>query len=396
MRGIPLRCAALVASAGLFGALTGTPAAAADDFSRVDRDPVGGAELVLDDGRAVDTALFSLRVGERESVRAYATRVDEQVRPRTAYVESSWSDREGWSQVPEAADPADRASWIVANSYPRVALTPLAVGAGTLHVDEAQAIAGTQAALWHVLDGAEPDRDANDAAVLAVYDLLVQGSAEAVDTAAEPSLAVSPTQLEAVAPQAPLGPLTVGSSGSGSLRLSVHGAPASWLVDGEGQQVSLARDGDKLYLDVDPSVQAGVATVHVHGTHVPLPEGRLFAGRDGASTQPLVTAEPGVMDTSAGATLTWHRSTPSEPDADEAVESEEPVVEEEPATAAPEPGSARVEEPVTSESPSATDDRIPDDDLASTGTWLSALLVIAGALIVSGLLILVLGRRRRG
>ncbi|MFE3460434.1 thioester domain-containing protein [Nocardiopsis aegyptia] len=395
MRGIPLRCAVLLASAGLFGALAGTPAATADDFSRVDRDPLVGAELVLDDGRSASTALFSLRVGARDSVRAYAARVDEEVRPRTAYVESNWSDREGWAQVPETTDPADRASWIVAHSYPRVALTPLAVDAGALHVNEAQAIAGTQAALWHVLDGADLDRDANDAAVIAVYDLLVQGSAQAVDTAAEPSLEVSPTQLEAVAPEAPLGPLTVGSAGSGSLRLSVRGAPASWLVDDEGQQVSRAGDGDRLYFDVDPSVQAGVATVHVHGSDLPLPEGRLFTGRDGASTQPLVTAEPGTMTSSATATLTWRGSTPPEPEAGEAAETEEGVVEEAPASQAPAPESARVEEPVPSESPSAADDRIPDDDLATTGTWLSALLIIAGALVVSGLLILVLGRRRR-
>ncbi|WP_304453548.1 thioester domain-containing protein [Nocardiopsis sp. YSL2] len=395
MRGIPLRCAVLLASAGLFGTLTGAPAATADEFSRVDRDPVVGAELVLDDGRSASTSLFSLRVGARNSVRAYAALVDQEVRPRTAYVESHWSDREGWAQVPQATDPADRASWIVANSYPRVDLTPLAVGAGALHVDQAQAIAGTQAALWHVLDGADLDRDANDAAVVAVYDLLVDGSAEAVDTAAEPSLDVSPDVLEAVAPEAPLGPLTVGSAGSGSLRLSVHGAPASWLVDGEGQRVSRAGDGDSLYLDVDPSVPAGVATVHVHGRGLPLPEGRLFTGRDGASTQPLVTAEPGTMNGSAAATLTWHRSTPSEPEEEEAARSEEPVAEEGPATQAPAAGSARVEEPSPPESPSANDDRIPDDDLASTGTWLSALLIIAGALVVSGLLILVLGRRRR-
>jgi TQXA domain-containing protein len=380
---------------GLLGALTGAPAATADDFSRVDRDPVVGAELVLDDGRSVQTALFSLRVGARDSVRAYAARVDEEVRPGTAYVESDWSDREDWAQVPGATDPADRAGWIVAHSFPQVDLTPLALGAGALHVDEAQAIAGTQAALWHVLDGAELDRDANDPAVVALYDHLVQGSSAAVDTVAGPSLEISPAQLEAVAPDAPLGPLTVASAGTGSLRVSVRGAPASWLVDGDGRQVSRAGDGDRVYLDVDPSVPAGVVTLHVHGEGVPLSEGRLFAGRDGARTQPLVTAEEGATSGSATATLTWHQSTPSEPEAAEAASDEEEAAEEEPAAAAPLPEDAGVEAPAVVETPSAADDRIPDDDLASTGTWLSALLIIAGALVVSGLLILVLGRRRR-
>src|SRR5699024_5254418 len=57
---------------------------------------------------------------------------------------------------------------------------------------------------------------------------------------------------------------------------------------------------------------------------------------------------------------------------------------------------APTDEPESTASPeeTATDDQISDDSLARTGTWLSGLLIIAGALVVSGLIILVLGRKK--
>ena len=383
------RCAALLSSAALTGALVGAPAADADDFSRVDRDPVEGAALVLADGHRADTALFSLRVADETSVRAYAAQVDEEVRPRTAYVESAWSDNPGWTGTDQAPDPADRANWIVSHSYPTVDLPLLTQLTGLVQLDERQAIAGTQAALWHVLDGAEPDRLANDLVVVALYEFLVAGSETASDNATTRSVEVAPSHMEAVAPDAPLGPLAVNSAGTDPVQVSVRGAPASWLVNADGEQVTQASDGDELFLDVDPSVPAGVVTLHVLGQDVPLPEGRLFSGRDGVRTQPLVTAEEVSATSSTTATFTWHPEQTAEPS------SEEPP-EPTPTEAPPALGEAPDDAPTEVATPPEADDRIPGDGLARTGTWLSGLLIIAGALVVSGLLILVLGRKRRG
>ncbi|NYH53619.1 TQXA domain-containing protein [Nocardiopsis arvandica] len=392
MSGILRRCAALLSSAALVGVLVGVPAASADDFSRVDRDPVAGAVLVLADGREADTALFSLRVAAQDSVRAYTATSDDEVVPHAAYVESTWSDSPQWTEAPRETDPADRADWIVSHSYPMVDLPALAERSGLPQLDEGQAIAGTQAALWHVLDRVEPDREANDAPVLALYDHLVEGSTTAADTAASQSLNVVPAHAEAVAPEEPLGPLTVHTSGSDPVKVSVRGAPASWLVDGDGDQVAQVHDGDEVYLEVDPSVPAGVATLHLRSRDVPLPQGRLFTGRDGVRTRPLVTAEAGTATSSASATFTWHPEQTGEPGPEG---TSEPVPEEEP----PVRGEAGQEEAAPEDEgrqePSAAEDRNPEGGLAHTGTWLSGLLVIAGALMVSGLIILVLGRKRR-
>ncbi|WP_017605362.1 thioester domain-containing protein [Nocardiopsis alkaliphila] len=387
MSGTLRRCVALLCATALIGTLSASPSLA-EDFSRVDRDPVSGMPVMITDGVEADTALFSLRVADQGSVRAYATVLDEQVRPRTAYVESAWAEHPEWSDGTSSTDPADRANWIVRNSYPNRPLDTVASAAGLTRLEEHTAIAATQAALWHVLDGVDPDPEANDGDVLHLFEHLVQGSSTARDGTTARSLEVSPSHLEAVAPTEPLGPLTVSNSGGEPVRVSVRGAPASWLVDGEGREVSLVEDGGPIYLNVDPSVPSGVATLHVRGSDVPLEEGRLFIGREGVRTQPLITAEPGTATSFTTATFTWHAEEPSEATVDDhppPVEPQSPSPHEETHAGTPEATAQATE----------GGDRNSEDGLAFTGTWVSGLLVIAGALVVSGLLILVLGRKRR-
>ncbi|MDE3721665.1 Cys-Gln thioester bond-forming surface protein [Nocardiopsis sp. N85] len=385
---IPRRCAALLSSVVLVTVLAGTPAALADDFSRVDREPVAGVELTPVGGGTVATALYSLRIGNDDSVRAYTTSPDGEVRRRAAYVESDWSGVPAWAGGATEAAPADRAHWIVTHSYPARDLVSLSIDAGLPPMREDQAIAGTQAALWRVLSDTEPDREANDPTVLALYDHLMVGALAPEESPAAPSLSVSPEHVDAVGPEEPLGPLTVSSAGDEPMPVSLGGAPASWLVDAEGRQVTHAVDGDELYLRVEPSMPAGVVSLHVHGEDIPLAEGGLFTGRDGVRTLPLVTAEAGTATSTATATLTWHAPTPS-------TEPASPTPEPPTETPEPTPQEPLAEAEPSEEAVSTEDDRIVGDDLPRTGTWLSGLLVIAGALVVSGLIILILGRKRR-
>ncbi|MBE3002007.1 Cys-Gln thioester bond-forming surface protein [Nocardiopsis sp. HNM0947] len=383
MTAILRRCAALLSSAALVGAMVSAPAAA-EDFSRVNGTPVHGVPVVLATGDEVPTALYGLRVGEHGSVHAYAASTDHEVQGNSAYVESGWDGVEGWSGTSQETDPSDRANWIVSNSYPNVPLAELAREADLPHLDEAEAVAATQSALWRVLDGVELSLEANEPDVIDVHDHLVERSTDTEVGEPAASVDVDPPHLELSSPEEPLGPLELSSTGDGPLAVSLRGAPESWLVDSDGEQIDSARDGDQVYLDVDPDVSSGVATLHVRGDGVPLPEGQLFTGRDGVSTAPLITAEPGTATSTATATLTWYPDEDSPSPETEAVAETEP-----PADEVPEPAVA--EEPPPSESGEHTS----GNRLASTGTWLSGLLVIAGALVVSGLLILVLGRKRR-
>ena len=384
MTGILRRCAALLSSTALGVAMASAPAAA-EDFSRVSGTPVHGVPVVLASGEEEPTSLYGLRVGEHGAVHAYAASTDHEVQANSAYVESGWSGVEGWSGTSEETDPSDRANWIVSNSYPNVPLDELAQETDHPGLDEATAVAATQTALWRVLDGVEISPGANAPAVVDMHDHLVEHSAGSEMGEPSGSVEVDPPHLELSSPEEPLGPLELSSTGDGPLALSLRGAPESWLVDAEGEQLGSAHDGDEVYLDVDPDVSSGVATLHVRGDGVPLSEGQLFTGRDGISTAPLVTAEPGTATSTATATLTWYPDEDSPAD-DEVARTEPPVDE------APEPDTGGEPE----ESVAENDERASGNHLASTGTWLSGLLVIAGALVVSGLLILVLGRKRRG
>lgn len=383
MTGILRRCAALLSTAALGVAMTSAPAAS-EDFSRVNGTPVHGVPVVLASGEEEPTALYGLRVGEHGAVHAYAASTDHEVQANSAYVESGWSGVEGWSGTSEETDPSDRANWIVSNSYPNVPLAELAQETDHPDLDEAEAVAATQTALWQVLDGVEISPGANEPAVVDMHDHLVEHSAGSEMGEPASSVEVDPPHLELASPDEPLGPLELSSTGDGPLALSLRGAPESWLVDADGAQLGSAHDGDEVYLDVDPDVSSGVATLHVRGDGVPLPEGQLFTGRDGISTTPLVTAEPGTATTTATATFTWYP--PEDASSGDGDEDTEP-----PADEAPEPGTVGEAEEAAAE----TDEPASGNHLASTGTWLSGLLVIAGALVVSGLLILALGRKRR-
>src|SRR5699024_300422 len=138
-------------------------------------------------------------------------------------------------------------------------------------LEEAEAVAATQTALWRVLDGVEISPEANEPVVVDVHDHLVERSAGSEMGEPAGSVEVDPPHLESPSPDQPLGPLELSSTGDGPLALSLRGAPESGLVDAEGKQLDSAHDGDEVYLDVDPDVSSGVATLHVRGDGVPLP-----------------------------------------------------------------------------------------------------------------------------
>lgn len=393
------RCAVLLTAIAVYGAVAlGTAAWAGDDFSRVDRDPVAGAQVRLAGGQDAPTFLYSLRMAREGAVRAYGADVGETVRGDAAYVEADWDE------VADAGSAAPhRVNWVVHHSYPRVGLRRLAAASGARALSEEHAIAATQAAIWHLAGDVRLDRDPqeNPAEVIALYDHLVSGAAGARDTAAGPSLALTPQRIDASAPQEPVGPLTVSGAGADAVRLSVRGAPASWLVDARGEGVSRVSEGDEVFLRIDPAVPAGVATVQVRAKDVPLEAGRLFTGRDGVRTQPLVTAEPGTTTSTAASTVVWDTAASAEsggggesggPEDEGAPDSgPEPRA---PAGAAPEGSAPAPPHTAPGQDTAGGGEDASGSGLARTGTWLSGLLAIAAILVASGGAALVVARRK--
>ncbi|MDA0563081.1 thioester domain-containing protein [Streptomonospora sp. S1-112] len=382
---------------------TGAPApAAAEDLSRVAPDSTPGATVLLAGGEAAETTLYRLAVGEGAEVAAYCADVSTSVRPEAAYVEAAWSD----PLAPAgAADSAGAVGWIAAHSYPNVDLADLRAESGARALTEAQAIAGTQAAIWHFTNGLalESGRGGrgggagNAVPTVRLYEHLVAGAAETERPAPEPGLRVTPERVKRADPAEPIGPLTVHTSALGPVSVWVRGAPEGRLTDADGDAVARLGDGDRFYLRLPTDAGAGVATVYAGVADSVVAPGRLFVGRDGVSTQPLVAAGSAMAGATASVKVDW---APAEPGAPSAPAS--PAPEAEPAAPAPSSAPPSTAPERTEPSPSGStdpmvvaEDRRPPERLASTGTWLGTIVIVGLALVAVGAAALYLGRRRR-
>ncbi|MFC3995166.1 thioester domain-containing protein [Nocardiopsis sediminis] len=388
MPGFARRWTAVLCAAAAIG--TGVaPATAADGISRVDPTPVAGSTVRLTDGAAAETSLYRILIDDGVSVTAYCADISISVDPQVTYVEGPLAGAEG---IPDGA--AAPLNWIVRNSYPLVDLDRLGTASGVPGLDQERAIAATQAAVWHYTNGTElaarPGErgGGNHPAVGALYRYLVDSAGRSELPDPRPTLELSPGRLEGGDPALPLGPLTVRTTDTGPVELSVKGGSALRLADADGATITQAADGEEFFLHVDPAAPAGVATVYAQADDATVEPGRLFTGRDGVQTQPLLTAEPAVSPSTATVKVDWSASpAPAE-------EPAPPPSEEPPATASPPSPSAP--EPSPTRPPVViADDRRPDRDLAFTGTWAGALVAIGAGLLVAGAAMVYATRRRK-
>ncbi|MFC7327797.1 thioester domain-containing protein [Marinactinospora rubrisoli] len=396
-------CALLVAVLVLVWAgWCATPTGAeADSIARVDRNGTPGETVRLsgEGAPAATTRLFNLRVGDTAGLPAYCVDLSTAVDHRAAYAEVDWADLP--ADRPFADDPG-RVRWIVAHSYPSVGLEALRAVTGIDSLSEAQAIAGTQAAIWHFSNGVELRSGGvgrhNSAEVEALYEHLVSGAARAAPAPEPPpALALQPDVVRGEA-TGPLGPFTVRTTSEEPVRLTVNGVRAATLVDHDGDPVSSAVDGTEVLLRLEPGTPEGSAKVYASADAAVVSAGRLFVGRDGVQTQPLVAAAPATVSAMVSATATWTAASPAPvdprpgtaPPADPAPPAEPSPS---PSPAGPPDGTVRPE-PTVSPLVIAEDKR-PEPDLAFTGTWLGTILLLGAASLVAGAVVMVLGYRKR-
>jgi len=123
------------------------PAAAeSTSIARVDRNGTPGENVHFTNGESATTTLFELRVDDDTTVAAYCVDVSRNVDYTAAYTMAEWP------QLPGAAH-AGKIVWIVRNSYPVLPLEEVAEHSGIDGLSAEQAIAGTQAAIWHFSNG---------------------------------------------------------------------------------------------------------------------------------------------------------------------------------------------------------------------------------------------------
>ncbi|MGW6575531.1 thioester domain-containing protein [Streptomyces sp. NPDC054945] len=300
-----------LAVALLTAALATAPAArAAADSGPVEPRSPEGASAVLDglktfgqavlrsgDGsvRQIPAGLYEMRVDGGGMLQTYGVGVTGNAQPQARYTESGWS-----GSLLAGNREAGRIRWVLEHSYPQhndLAGLAKAAGAGALTAQSAAA--GTQVAIWRLADGAQVE--AADPAAEKLADYLQRAAGQLPEPPA--SLGLDPGDVSGAA-GARLGPVTV-RTGAPSVSVIPDAAAVAMgvrVVDAEGQPLTTAVNGSRLYFEVPAGTPDGTASVTVQGaTRVPV--GRVFTGELPAHAQ--IVAGSSASSAAATATAVW-------------------------------------------------------------------------------------------
>ncbi|MCB5179853.1 thioester domain-containing protein [Streptomyces antimicrobicus] len=365
---------ALLAAA--LAAAPGAPAAAAEGDRGAHRPPEG-ATAVLDglktfgqavlrgrDGsvQQIPAGLYEMRVDGGGMLQTYGVGVTGFAQPQARYTETAWSG----SPLGANGEAGGRIRWVLEHSYPQLNdLTGLAKAAGAGALTAESAAAGTQVAIWRLADGAQVE--AADPAAEKLADYLQKEAGRLAEPPA--SLSLDPAQVAGPVGSR-IGPVTV-RTGAQSVTVTPDASALAMgvrVVDAQGQPVTAAKHGSRLWFEVPAGTADGMATVTVQGsTRVPV--GRVFTS--GEWTQAQVVAGSSESAASAVATAVWPESA---------------------TLTAPQGGQAA---PVTLQA-SVTSPDEPDDRLAASGSSAATPVIASlaiGLVVLGGMVVLLLRKR---
>jgi TQXA domain-containing protein len=215
-----------------------------------------------------------------------------------------------WSAYPDKAETfvaqPDKVLWVLHHSYPHITLADLSNAAG-VELSERQAIAGTQAAIWHFSNDAILDAD-NPEAVGRLYKYLTD---EALNTgiAEQPpvSLSLTPELVENVEAGQKAGAFMVNSTAD-DVQLTVEGPDGVEIVNGVGDIQPFDKDifsVNEFWLSPPSGDVAGEATVRATA-QATVEVGRLFVGEDENNpTQSAIAASSIETAATAEARANW-------------------------------------------------------------------------------------------
>ncbi|MFF1449453.1 Cys-Gln thioester bond-forming surface protein [Streptomyces sp. NPDC058274] len=256
-----------------------------------------GAAVIHDDGgdQQVSAGLFEMSVDDGGMLQTYCIDIHNPTQKDAKYQETPWSG----TSLNGNAD-AGKIRWILQNSYPQVNdLAALAQKAGVSGLTEQDAAAGTQVAIWRYSDGVDVDAVNPQAEKLADY---LQRSARNLP---EPraSLTLDPPAVSGHAGEK-LGPVTVHTNADSVTVTPPTDVAADGVkvVDKNGEPVTSAADGSRVYFDVPEGAEDGSAALTVQASTT-VPVGRAFASETRSQTQILAGSSESTV--SASATANW-------------------------------------------------------------------------------------------
>ncbi|NYI95763.1 TQXA domain-containing protein [Streptomonospora nanhaiensis] len=377
------KVAATAAAAALAFGVSTMPAYAEGAIGHYKGGGEQGLKVNTTDG-SVSTTLFDLVLEDGTVLKTYCIDFETNIR-KAEYQEDDWETYPGQG---EFAEPA-KVHWILQNSYPQVDVATLAEQSGVAGLQKQQALAGTQAAIWHFSNGIDL-KDDNDANVKALYDYLVENAKDEPSTS-EPniSLNIAPASAEGTAGET-IGEFTVETTAD-AVPLTLEGPEGVELVDLEtGEPVESVANGGKFGVAVPEGTEPGSATVTA-SVSTTVHAGRLFRGTGDTPTQTLITAEKGEVSVESGVTVNWTEGTQPSPS---------PSPSETPSPSpsdSPSPSPSETPSPSPSETP---DDQAPPEDedeggLPVTGAAIGGLVAAAVAALGTGGAAMYLSRKRR-
>ncbi|MEU3016626.1 MULTISPECIES: thioester domain-containing protein [unclassified Nocardiopsis] len=337
----------------------------------------------------IGTNLFRLRLEDGSELITYCIDIETNIRSSAWYKEDSWANYPGEGAFAEPG----KVHWILQHGYPEKSAQELAEaadGANAARVTEKEALAATQAAIWHFSNGATLTRGKGN--VKAIYDYLVD-NAEELPQEPAPTLSVTPNSATGQAGE------TVGefeiSTNAQSVPVDLTVPDGVELVDiATGQPVGdTLSDGDKVGFSVPADADAGEASFSLEA-NATIKQGRLFKGEDPEkATQTLITAEDSDVTVNAEASVEWS-------EADTPAPTPEPSETPSPSPSpTPEPTDEPSPKPSPSEKPSEDDKPAPGKDdepkLPVTGGALLGLVAAGVAALGAGGGALYLSRKRR-
>lgn len=312
--------------AGLTGAavvlmMAAAVPASADAVTGTVDDGTQGLKVNVGDGfkSNLSTALIGLTLDDGTKLGVYCVQIDAGIDRDHPLVEKDWD------AFPEASsqfnENQDKINFILHNGFPAKNTAQLSkeltddgtiLNDGALSVQEA--IAGTQAAVWHFSDGVDLDRndpvpgDARGSAdVLALFDELTGPGNVGLGDEPNASLKIDPESKQGVAGER-IGPFTVSTSGDiVKLATSLPYGVKVTDVDGRELKANQIKNATEVFFDVPEDSADGAATFSLTAS-ANIDTGRLFVGQNYSEqqkTQTLIVASGQRTQIVAKATAEW-------------------------------------------------------------------------------------------
>lgn len=316
-----VRFGSVLAGAAIAVMATALPATAATTGKVLGGDNPG--QLVrldyVKDGKhvamAAPTTLIGVQLGDQKAVETYCVELDVETAKGAPMHEAQWDKYPN----PNNKFRSDRAkvNWVLHNSFPAMKVEDVATESRVAGLTQQEAIAGTQAAIWHFSNDATLAEQGNDPRTVALYKFLTSQDNHGIADEPKPTLAISKDELAGHAGDK-IGPFTLATTATGGV-VSVTGPSGLKLVDEDGKElpgqaehrsVGEMKDLDRkstFFVKVPANLAPGNAQIKVDSDAI-LDEGRLFVGD--TKTQTLIIAKSEKVTVSAASKVTWAAATP--------------------------------------------------------------------------------------